>query len=338
MPFPTFWEDQRLPLAEAHRRAVEAQGPRPTPGVPAGSAWLHSDVWGVPQERKERQPPQTVETRRRARRKLGVRDGEPADPPPSSQPAAAAESVRTRAQSSDEIWASRKAKLLSLLGEEKASVSDLKRELRRLLAYSDSARTSARQEREAFAAEVQQLIAPLVREMERLRARLRKHEGAESKGETVQADAEETDADNDVLRAGKGGDSGGAAAAAATAAAAAAAAGPPAKALVPVTSTVLSADGGAGGGELGELVDAAAELGRREKAAIARKVDAAAATAASGGALEPLLFQLSLGGYDRLGPTRPSLMGSAPLGPCHHFLRHCTRGPTRPGPSQPPRL
>ena len=105
---------------------------------------------------------------------------------------------------SDAAWEERKERILSLLGERDASVGDLKRELRRLLGYADSARTSAREEREAWSCELQALASALRRDLGGLRARA---DAADAKdlGKPLSAehDVDLSEAPSDVLRAGR---------------------------------------------------------------------------------------------------------------------------------------
>jgi hypothetical protein len=51
----------------------------------------------------------------------------------------------------DAVWAARKERIIELISQEEANQAELKRELRRLLAYADGVRSAAREEREALA-------------------------------------------------------------------------------------------------------------------------------------------------------------------------------------------
>ena len=70
--------------------------------------------------------------------------------------------------SPDAVWAARKDRLQLLLNDDGASAAELKRELRRLLGYADALRETAKDERAELAAELHELVAPLVMEVSRL--------------------------------------------------------------------------------------------------------------------------------------------------------------------------
>ncbi len=269
--------DPRLPLEEFHQRQVTAEGLHPAPGVPAGYAFFQKDVWGSGAESatnvKAPAPTETAASRRSARRAREDADSKAA----AAKPAVA---VSLDGQVGEAVWNARKARVIGLLGDESATPAELKRELRRTLAYADSARSAARRERESFAHEVQQLIAPLSREMGRMAARLRLHEGDEAMPDAKGADdadlVEVEDEAQDVLRAGK-----------------------PGPQIVTSSASERAASSSRADAPHfdGELPEAGAGMSRRDRVATRRKVDAAAATAAAGRGVETLLFQLEVGGF-----------------------------------------
>ena len=190
---------------------------------------------------------------------------------------------------SDALWAERKAKILSLLGEEDASMTELKRELRRLLSYADAARLVAKEERAVLAAELATMLSPLVKEMRMLKVKVAKAEGSDTKAaEALSPEAvDESAAVEDTLRAGKPGFGGevehdGRRPPPAVAP-------PPMKVVVKETSVAVTADGLAvtsdGGG-----------LSRRERQGAMRRAQAATASAARGGHVQPLVAMLAEGG------------------------------------------
>ena len=101
--------------------------------------------------------------------------------------------------------AARKERLTVLIEDEGATASELKREMRRLLSYADSVRNAAKHERAEIASDLQELIFPLVAEVNRLKGQLAAARGkAASKGaqeSPTQVDVDDTA--EDVLRAGR---------------------------------------------------------------------------------------------------------------------------------------
>ena len=87
------------------------------------------------------------------------------------------ERQRREPKGSDAVWAERKEHILSLLAQAEPSVSDLKRELRRLLGYADAVRSAVREERAELAEDLGQLVSPLVAEVQRLRGQLQRSGG-----------------------------------------------------------------------------------------------------------------------------------------------------------------
>ena len=86
------------------------------------------------------------------------------------------------AASSDSVWNARRERIHALLIDEHATTIDLKRELRRLLTYADSARRTMQHERAEIAHELQAMVAPFVAEVRRLRSTAAAAERAAGKG------------------------------------------------------------------------------------------------------------------------------------------------------------
>ena len=190
---------------------------------------------------------------------------------------------------SDALWAERKAKILSLLGEEDASVAELKRELRRLLSYADAARSAAKEERAVLAAELATMLSPLVKEMRMLKVKVAKAEGADAKAaEALSPEAvDESAAVEDTLRAGKPGVGGEAEPDGPRHPPAMAP--PPMKVVAKETSVAVTADGLAATSDGGGL-------SRRERQGAMRRAQAATSNAARGGHVQPLVAMIAEGG------------------------------------------
>ena len=197
---------------------------------------------------------------------------------------------------SDALWTARKERIRALLADERASDSDLKRELRKLLGYADASRNAARHERAELARELQAMLAPLLGEIRRLKGELAKTKGAQKEvAPPMQEAIEGLDSAEDVLRAGKGG--GGEAAEAITSSAPA-----PAKPPPPMTAVAKSKGGGSDGaasvaGAISGVAQTGMELSRRDRQQVARQVEAAASALASTGSVEALLECLHAGPY-----------------------------------------
>ena len=216
--------------------------------------------------------------------------------------AAERERLRREPRGADAVWAERKERILALLAEAEPNAGDMKRELRRLLSYADAMRAAAREERAEIAADLHQLVSPLVVEVQRLRGRLALAEGPRDGKDALAAGAtplvEEEAFTEDVLRAGRPGDEEGGAAVDGSAGLGGAGApppkappkGPPIKPVAkppPVSARQAAVDAA------GLAVGGAAALGRRERQAILRRVEAAVAGVARGGPVGELVGMLA---------------------------------------------
>ena len=264
----------------------------------------------------------SVSARRAARRERDRREAFRTD----EAARARGEQVDGSVVGSEAVWAARKERLHSLIADERAAPADLKRELRRLLSYADTVRTSAVTERAELAAELQQFIAPLLSEVARLRARVAEGGGA-SKDVRAKADeappAIQADAYvEDTLRSGRPtaplAASGGGAATGAADGGGATGVAPPSAPPPPSTKAITRAsaqrsaalqsrdatraegggtDAAASAGGSGAVADVGAALSRRERQSIHRRVDGAIDSARRGASVEGLLTLLAEGGY-----------------------------------------